>query len=677
MSGRPFDATGVDDLPAIVRTFSRPGAASAALAALVRAIALGPPAPLPICRAPVLATVYAIASSHGWAQAADRFAALVFGAPASFDGCHETAHARIFYHTRGPGAVDPSCAAATVRIPFTETVLADLPETLEVPTYPRRLGVFLEHAFGIFVGTFGLADPTDGGRRPITVTIEAAGATAGPLAIVLTPHYNDELLCAYTSHELFHVFQYAALDPGFLDVRADVWGYELFEGGAVFAEDATADRMNRYLVEAGAFFNRPGLLANPRQSLVTCGYKAALFWRYLAEQAAADPGAPSWETYTTVLTALAPASTTSALEHTLGKIGAFDGTRLSRMRRVDDDPGADLVSADTLFGNFALACYLKDLRPERRFNIAENLDDLGFYVAVLGLGVPVPSMARVDRSGPWQVTGERVAFEATVEPFAHHFVEIDVADRLHAVDVTVDTEAALARGVLVQVVELAGGEVRDLLRWDTGSVRRRISVPRSDGRLTRLVVIVSGGDLSGPARFVLSVAPAPGAPDVMVTRWNCRPGTECERDPREATWTSPDILVEAGAELHAGIDNVVTVAVRNRGAVPAAGVTLEVTFQRGPFGELRRRGWSPVIDSHGRPHRMPPIGVSSGSTEHVRVTWAPPAELAGGPVCLRIQVRAPGDPNVDNKVAITTLSCQDGALSSGRDSTGLSRARSA
>jgi hypothetical protein len=637
--------------------------ASRAVADLLRALVGAPALPLPACGAPALAIIRAAAEAHGGlgqlVAAIERFA---FGGEDTFDGRHETAHARILYRTTGPGHVDPHTGRATVRVPYSDPphVLAELPDDPGTPTYVRRLGVYLEHAFGVFARQFGLPDPTGGGQLPVTVRIEAQRATATERGIVLTPGFNDALLCAYTGHELFHVFQFA-LAPARAWVTSGPLSYELFEGGAVFAEDAVADGMNRYLLEAGAWFNGPGLLDDPGLPLIFSGYKAALFWRYLVEQAAADASRPALDVFTRILRDMVPGRGPSDLERVVEAEAGMRGTRCFSVRRAGNDREGDTISAETLFGNFGLACRLKDVRqttPDRRFTFAEVADKQGFYQAVTGVERDPPRIARMAVSGPWQLAADGVSFAASVGPFAHRLLELAVTDGVPAVDVAFGGGPALAGRSILQLVGLNDDGIREVLRWDTGAVRRRLTVAHGGQAITRLVLILSGTALPGDTHFWVSVTHAPASPDVIVTPMNCRPGVELELDPRLATWKSPDITTATGDPVIAGADNALAVTVRNRGGVPAEDVGLELAYQAAAPHALRAGAWLDLRDGAGRPQHVAGLRIGPGAMERVEVAWAPPPDLGGATATLRVRVRAPGDPNRDNKVALSTLECR-------------------
>src|SRR5262249_43057568 len=92
-----------------------------------------------------------------------------------------------------------------------------------------------------------------------------------------------DLLAAVTVHELFHMVQFQYSGTG-------TWRQSMLEGGAVWAEDANTEMMNRYLDEAGSNFNGIGVQVQPQMSLGTASYKCSLFWRSLSDQRSPIPG---------------------------------------------------------------------------------------------------------------------------------------------------------------------------------------------------------------------------------------------------------------------------------------------------------------------------------------------------------------------------------------------------
>jgi len=618
------------------------------------------PAPLPGCGAPRLALLYAIADHKGWAGATAQIDVAVFREASSFDGTFATAHTEILFATSGPAAVDTDGSAATVKIPYSDRIIAQLPDDQRIPTYVRRLGVYLEYAFDVFCHGFGFADPTGFRTQPVTVRIDQT-ATAGPLQVVVPSRLTAELLSAYASHELFHVFQYSINHPTGRALDGS-WYRALFEGGAVFAEDATADALNRYLLEAGTAFKGSGLLADPTQPLDTSDYKAAFFWRYVTEQLSMTRE-PDWPAYRRVFSAMTTAWSTSDLERALEREPGLDGVPCFRPARVQDAPDGEILSAQTVFGNFALACYLKDFMGatrDRRFEVVENDDKQEYYRAITGEIAEAPPMARVASSGPWRVHRSGLTFESTVAPFSHHVLPLDVAGEVPALEVRFGGDAALAGHSLFQALEICGDTVRDILRWDHADVMRRLAITRDGSSLTRLVLIVSGRDLTGTAPFRVAVTPEVAAPDVMVTRWNCRRRTEYELDRRTlgAPWTSPDVAVAGGGAPVPGVDNTIEVTVHNRGAVDAHGVVVTLQYQPGAPASLRRAAWAEATGVGGRRAEATLRRVPAGGSELARLAWMPPAGLAGADVCLRVAVVAPGDPNTDNKTALSLVRCR-------------------
>ena len=219
----------------------------------------------------------------------------------------------------------------------------------------------------------------------------------------------------------------------------------MIEGGATFAEDTVADLMNRYLDEAGDNFNGIGLLANPNQSLFSraARYKSSLFWRYLAEQRSRLVEEPTIgvDAYRRVIEECsANGYTTDSVKRAIRSL-PFD----SELCTFGYDAGmADTpASTETTFGNFALACYLKDLaaRPDARFGFLENAENIHIDDVVRLVIPDAPStetLVKVRRE-PGRVTrdGAKVVFQSSVAALANRFFEIEVASDVATVDLDV------------------------------------------------------------------------------------------------------------------------------------------------------------------------------------------------------------------------------------------------
>ena len=105
------------------------------------------------------------------------------------------------------------------------------------------------------------------------------------------------------------------------------------------------------------------------------------------------------------------------------------------------------ASTETTFGNFALACYLKDLavRPDARFGFLENKENIHIDDVVRLVIADAPSTetlvkvtrerGRVTRGGP------KVAFQSSVAPLATRYFELEVDFDVATVDLDFSSTA--------------------------------------------------------------------------------------------------------------------------------------------------------------------------------------------------------------------------------------------
>src|SRR5436190_2522729 len=151
---------------------------------------------------------------------------------------YECPNFRINYFIDGPAAVNPDTSSQTVIDPGLTTVLATLPAGAP-PTYVKRACFWLERALGNYISPpSSLRNPAAVGKIPVHINTAAYGS-AGASAFYLNNNLNNDLLCAVTVHELFHMVQFQYSGSG-------TWSYSMTEGGAVWAEDTNTEMMNRY-----------------------------------------------------------------------------------------------------------------------------------------------------------------------------------------------------------------------------------------------------------------------------------------------------------------------------------------------------------------------------------------------------------------------------------------------
>lgn len=557
----------------------------------------------------------------------------------------------ISYQTDGPAAVENDLSDFDVIEPGSNParVMATLPGGT-TPAYVRLVGFWLERSLQFYTSApFSMRNPAAAGRLPVFINSDDFGS-ALPDAFYINNRLPHELVCAVAVHELFHMVQYSydGLGP---------WRPGVFEGGATFAEDTVADLMNRYLDEAGINFNGIGLLANPNQSVFSqpARYKSSLFWRYLAEQRSrlVDEPTIGVDAYRRVIEECAESGyTTEAVKRAIRSL-PFDAElcTFSYAAGMDDVP----ASSETTFGNFALACYLKDLPtpPDARFGFRENKENIHIDDVVREVIPSAPSaktLAMVKRErGRVTGAGEKTVFQTRVEPLASHFFEVEIASDVDTVDVNYSAGASFVG--LVQIVAIEeGGRVRDIVRNDKRAYRRQLANARDGQRLSTVAVIVSGGESGGTVQ--VSLQSAVPAADVMITRWNSESGKEYHLDPHGAAWTwvSPDLWFEPAA----GRQFSVKVRVHNKGNKRADNVSCELAYRPGTE-QTDGAPWLPIVDVSGAVQRIEDERIEAGAVREFSLAWKPTQVARDGIFTLRARVESPDDANPDNNTAFSRL----------------------
>jgi hypothetical protein len=472
---------------------------------------------------------------------------------------------------------------------------------------------------------------------------------------------SPELVCAVTVHELFHMVQFEyGLSYG------DPWRQSMMEGGAVVAEDAAADAMNRYIYEASsATWSGQGLLVNPNQSLISASYDSAIFFRYIAEQQSYDTTEPfvGVETYRKLIeVCAADGCTTAAIrkgvnqlpnyEH-LDRYGFLDAARLDR------------TSSETILGNFALALYLKDLGtnvPDSRFEFLEDEENVGFDEALAtqfpGHG-PLGTLGSVALTGSDTLTaGAGLTWSNSVNPFGSRYYEVNVDSGVDNIDVDFQVTSGLTDGLCQIALIDEDGLVRDIHRSDTPSYLKRLTSVCEGKRLDRLAIVVTGAETSG--NFTLNVDPAAATSDVMVTRWNSVIGREYDIRSRYWTWVSPDIWVDndgnglADSVVWFNYDNKLTVRLRNKGNADASNIRVDFWYQDASGG-LSDAAWIPVTDRNGNVQALTGLSLSAGNSDTFQVDWSPTPSSGSNHFCVRAVVTSPDCANTDNKRVLSNF----------------------
>lgn len=615
-----------------------------------------------LCGTPVLEAIEATIRAKGWPREVlhriDEILAMREGAgEAGFAAAtYDSANFRVTYQTSGTAAPPPSTASETVLDPGTSTSLAIIGDGA-TPTYILRVVFWLERALAAYISPpFGMRNPAAGGRIPVVINTSSYGSASPSGTFYLNNNLPADLVCAVGVHELFHMvqFQYGS--------TTGPWRSSLIEGGAVFAEDSAADRMNRYLDEAGSNFNGTGTQANPNLSLVSAGYKCCLFWRYVAEQQSADISEPfvGVETYRNVLEHCSAGSwSTADVKAALCELPWYqDFYEFSYL----DPARLDLTNAETVLGNYALACYLKDLGadvPDRRFEFIE--DEENIYIDEVVGGPASATLASPALAGTGTLgAGGPVAFAGSVNAFAHRYYEVTIDPAVTNVEVVFSAGSGLT-SCLCQIALIdQDGKVRDIHRTDRTTYTKRVANVVAGKRLARVMVVVSGANTGGS--FSLTINPATPAPNVMITRWHSVVGTEYEIDSRNWAWTwvSPDVWVDNDGDGAAdGVvwfnqNNKLHVRLHNKGNLDAQGVQIEAFYQDAAPG-LSPGAWKPVTDISGAPQVLSGLTLAAGATHDWVMDWAPKPSGTSQHFCVRVVVTAPGDPNTDNKRAVSNF----------------------
>lgn len=569
----------------------------------------------------------------------------------------------ITYQTSGPAAVDPDTSAQDVIDPGSSppVALTTLPAG-SPPTYIKRLCFWLERALSAYTSPpFSMLNPAAGGKIPVDVINETFGG-ATPAGFHIGNALPADLMCAVAVHELMHMVQYQYGGTG-------VWRQSVFEGGAVFAEDSAADLMNRYLDEGGTNFNGTGVQVNTNLSIATGSYKCSLFWRYVAEQQSplitpADEPKIGVETYRRIIEVCSAGSySTDDVKSAIRQLPWYqDFYEFGYL----DPAKLDRTSSETTFGNYALACYLKDLgtnAPDRRFDFMEDEQNIFIDDVIAAIqGTPLQtSLASVTLAGTGTVTtSTSVSFSGSVNSFAHRFHEVTVDPAVTNIDVQFTASGGLTSSIFQIALIDEDDAVRDIHRTDLASYSKRLTSLRDGKKLSKIALVVSGANTGGS--FSVSASSAAPAPDVMVTRWHSVAKTEYEIDSRNWAWTwvSPDIWVDNDAdgmaddEVFFNFNNKLNIRLHNKGNADASGIQVELSYQDASGG-LSSASWLPVQNTGGVTQVLTGLSLAAGASNNFVVDWSPSPSGSSSHFCVRAIVTVPGDPNTDNKRVLSNF----------------------
>ena len=525
------------------------------------------PASRPLCALPLITALRA-AAARPKADPRLRKALGVWRiVPAGIWQLHQTTNFAIHYtNEAGPNQV-PAGVVTVAEEVFTLTDALDasyptrlvgtLDPNLPAPRYVQELGFFFEDALGVYrslgfdvpatpvqvyvadcPGGFGYTDPADSVIL-IGPTNYAGGGSLGQL----------------TSHELFHLVQYRYYVPPPATLHPVYW----YEGSA----NAAISLVNpNFTLWSGYQSCTPLESGYP--------YATVILWRYLLEQLTKNPdpvdspmfGADvlrrCWEfarqqqavdtaTLAAAVNALTPGGVTFA-DFVFGKNG-------------------ELLSNETVWGNFLAAWYLKDLHPpipDRRFCYR-----------------PIPRFMMESALVTAGAVGAVVT--ASLQPWDVSYQEINLSGAAQPLGVGISAAPAAGAGdpqVLVQILVLSDtGALLDIIRTTSANYQRTIGSPYGSGKQPAAVgkVVLILATRAVAANFTGSVQAAAPAPDLMITRRDSPAGCEYQADWHDTArqMNTPDIwLVSTKTAKSLAPRYSLRVRVRNKGNAAAKGVTL-------------------------------------------------------------------------------------------------------
>lgn len=616
-----------------------------------------------ICETPILHTIYEIIELKKWPrEVALKVEDILHMRWTGFaEQTHECANFRITYQDSGTAAVPSSTAAQDVLDPGSNppVVLASLPAG-GVPTYIKRICFWLERALASYINApFSMLNPAASGKIPVVVNSGSYGSASPSGTFYLNNNLDPDVLCAVAVHELFHMVQYEYGGSG-------TWRSSVFEGGAVFAEDSAADLMNRYIDETRTNFNGTGVMANTNLSLNDASYKTSLFWRYIAEQHSGDTIEPfvGVETYRKIIEKCAAGSYSN--NDVKAAIRELPWYQDFHEFHYLDPARQDLTNGETTLGNYALACYLKDLgvnKPDSRFDFIEDEENIHIDNVIGGVA-DITSMPSVTVTSTMNLTNagssSAITQIGTVNDLASRYYELNIDPAVTNVQVEFIANAGFNSHVfqIVQVDE--DGNVRDIHRTDKSSYTKTITNERGGKKLDRLVVVVSGGEDSGG--FIINFNAVAPSPDVMVTRWHSAMKREYEINSKNWAWTwvSPDIWVDndengvADSEVFFNFNNKLNIRLHNKGNAEANNIQVSLFYQNAAGG-LSNAAWLPVRNTMGDIQTLTGLSLPAGNSSNWSVDWSPLPDGVSNHFCIRAVVTVPGDPNTDNKRVLSNF----------------------
>ena len=551
------------------------------------------------------------------------------------------------------------------------------------PIYVQKIGLIAEYALNRFINPpFSLRDP----RRDelhVQVTICAISGALGETSpeqddIEVLPDNSDLINFNVVPHELFHRVQYR-----YNDTLSHTGIYSILrEGGARFGEDCISDTTNHYVHSSQFIFNHPAqsLLDGPfGHDDEERPYAFGLLWKYLAEQhslliTSADEPAIGIDAYRHVLEATATVLSTDphmgydpkTLRLALSQMspaGSFDEFRYF------DPLMTELNTQETAWGNFLVANYLHvtaNPHSDSRFDYMEDEERVNW---------PPLSMAPVHRLSELQskietpddlILGQGEHISRTVvghKAYAAKYYRItpNSLSRPGLLRVSVSAYGGMT-DPLIQILRLGPGEALvDINRSDQPAYTKTINMQG----LSSVVVIIASRFNAGD--FTVEFDEVQSGPDVMATRWNTKAGTEYEINPAGGAWNwiSPDVMVDSNDDLLPddyaiyGRNNKLKVRLRNLGSAAAGNIKVEFWYRKYTT-EAAPDPWLPVQDAAHVTQSVSEERLSAkgedGDQKWVAVNWSPVSDGTDNPrLLVKLKITVPGDPNSDNKIALSTV----------------------
>lgn len=394
---------------------------------------------------------------------------------------HRCGPFRIFY---GSNVNDPPSATPIV-LPGTATILGYTSAQGE-PNVIQRICFWLTFARERFVASGAFKDPLAGGDIRVFTT-GTSGGEGRKGVIRINPGLSDDETARLLVHEYMHLIQEEYEGPS--DCASWCNGRE---GGSVLAEEFVMPAANTHVTFANAL---KGFLAAPGISMVERSYSQSLLLLYLAEQ---HPRGGMW-----------------MYKRWLELFGAkgYDPTLLGDTFRdlwpvppshgIRHD-GAAWAAEDILFGNFWLACALKDLTAspvDARFGFAGNAE-----FSLLGTGQPYTRMrpVQITNAETLRRTSAYTFKDEVVMPYGARFYRFEVISSVDDIRVDFEASGAFTRPLIQVAVVEPGHRVRDIVR--TTSARWGAAFPSAQNgfRIHHFWVVVAGMETSGKFTLVVT-----------------------------------------------------------------------------------------------------------------------------------------------------------------------------